>query len=83
MTVNNKPKITVITVVLNRIESIRKTIEDTLTQSYSYPGDIVVDGGSSDGILDAINHTPKKENMINKIRNNYKNYDHRFLYFYL
>lgn len=48
------PKVTVITVVLNRIESIRETIEDTLSQSYPNLEYIVIDGGSTDGTLEVI-----------------------------
>ena len=48
------PKVTVITVVLNRIESIKSTIEDTLGQTYSNLEYIVIDGGSSDGTLEVI-----------------------------
>lgn len=43
------PKVSVITVVYNRAESIGKTIEDTLRQTYTNLEYIVVDGGSTDG----------------------------------
>lgn len=58
---NTTPKkVTVITVVINRIESIRETIEDTLSQTYSNLEYIVVDGGSSDGTLDVIKNYSDK-----------------------
>ena len=44
----------VITVVYNRAESIGRTIEDTLRQTYTNLEYIVVDGGSTDGTTDII-----------------------------
>ena len=51
---NNHPKISVITVVFNRVESIGQTIENTLSQTYNNIEYIVVDGASTDGTLDII-----------------------------
>ncbi len=46
------PLITIITVVLNRKEGLRKTIESVINQTYPNVEYIVIDGGSTDGTLD-------------------------------
>lgn len=51
---NNYPKVTVITVVYNRVKSIGETIENTLKLTYPNLEYVVVDGASSDGTLDVI-----------------------------
>lgn len=48
------PKVSVITVVYNRAESIGRTIEDTLSQSYPNLEVVVVDGASTDGTVEII-----------------------------
>lgn len=48
------PKVSVITVVYNRVESVAETMENTLSQTYPNLEYVVVDGGSTDGTLDAI-----------------------------
>lgn len=47
-------KISIITVCYNSINSIEKTIESVLNQSYSCYEYIIIDGGSSDGTVDVI-----------------------------
>lgn len=49
-----EPKITVITVVLNDCQSIVKTIESVLSQTYLEVEYIIVDGQSTDGTIDLI-----------------------------
>ena len=48
------PKVSVITVVYNRVEYIGLTIENTLSQTYPNLEYVVVDGASTDGTLDII-----------------------------
>lgn len=48
-------KVTIITTVLNRVDSIRETIESVLAQTYQDIEYIVIDGASTDGTLDIIN----------------------------
>ncbi len=50
----NNPKISVITVCFNAIDSIENTIRSVLSQTYSNIEYIIVDGGSSDGTVDII-----------------------------
>ena len=47
-------KITVITAVFNRYETIRDTLESVLSQSYPFVEFIVIDGGSSDGTIEIL-----------------------------
>lgn len=56
-----KPLITVITVVLNRKNSIERTIKSVIGQSYDNIEYIIIDGGSNDGTLETIR---KYENSI-------------------
>lgn len=63
---NLPPKVTVITVVFNRTESIRATIEDTLCQTYSNLEYIIVDGGSTDGTLAVIKSFSDKIKWISE-----------------
>lgn len=49
-------KVSIITVVLNRVSTIEKTIRSVLMQSYNNIEYIIVDGGSTDGTLDIIKH---------------------------
>ena len=57
-------KISLITVVYNRVATIELTIRSVLEQSYTDVEYIVVDGASTDGTLDVIR---KYENSISKI----------------
>ncbi len=50
----SKPKITVITVVFNAVNTIESTIESVLSQTYDSVEYIVIDGGSTDGTLDIL-----------------------------
>ncbi len=51
----NLPKISVITVVYNSVDSVEKTIRSVLSQSYRNFEYIIIDGGSTDGTVDVIN----------------------------
>ena len=51
---SDKPRITVVTVVFNCLESIERTILNIISQSYSNIEYIVIDGGSTDGTLEVI-----------------------------
>jgi len=53
--VTDLPKISVITVVFNAIETIKSTIESVLSQDYSNFEYIIIDGGSDDGTVEIIN----------------------------
>jgi glycosyltransferase involved in cell wall biosynthesis len=56
---NNFPLISVITVVFNRKEDLRDTINNIQQQSFKDFEFIVVDGGSNDGTLDVIKENSK------------------------
>ncbi len=47
-----EPKISIITINLNNLEGLRKTLESVKTQTYTNFELIVVDGGSTDGSLE-------------------------------
>jgi glycosyltransferase involved in cell wall biosynthesis len=51
---NRPPKVTVITIVLNAVDVIERTLESVVRQDYPRLEYIVVDGGSSDGTLEVI-----------------------------
>lgn len=57
-------KISVITVVLNRVDTMRTTIESVINQSYKDIEYIVIDGGSTDGTLEIINSYKNKIDVI-------------------
>lgn len=49
-----RPKITVVTVVYNAVETLEQCIKSVIEQSYRPLEYVVIDGGSSDGSLDLI-----------------------------
>ncbi len=53
-TINPKPLISIITIVLNRKKNLAQTIESIIAQSYAHKEYIIIDGGSTDGTLDVI-----------------------------
>lgn len=55
-----RPLVTVITIVLNRKETLPQTIMSVLSQSYPNIEYIVIDGGSTDGTLDAMDQFGEK-----------------------
>ena len=54
------PKITIITVCYNAINSIEKTIISILSQTYKNLEYIIIDGGSTDGTIDVIKKYEKQ-----------------------
>jgi len=52
--INNKPKISVITVVYSDKIGLEKTIQSVINQTYDNIEYIIIDGGSSDGTVDVI-----------------------------
>ena len=49
-----RPLISIITVVLNSVETIERTINSIINQSFADYEYIIIDGGSNDGTLDII-----------------------------
>lgn len=49
-----RPKITIITAVYNRVDKIEQCINSVINQTYDNVEYIVIDGGSTDGTVDAI-----------------------------
>ncbi len=63
-TTNEKPLISIITVVLNGKKHIAQTIESVINQKHDVIEYILIDGGSTDGTLDIIS---KYNNKIDKL----------------
>jgi glycosyltransferase involved in cell wall biosynthesis len=57
-------KISIVTPVLNCVETIRDTIESVMQQSYQNFEYIIVDGGSTDGTLEVIQEYKNKIHLI-------------------
>jgi len=55
-TIKNNPKFSIITVVLNNPNGLKKTIESVANQSYKSYEYIIVDGGSRNETIDIIKH---------------------------
>ena len=53
-------KYSIITVNYNNKEGLRKTIESVINQTFQDFEYIVIDGGSTDGSLEVINHYAEK-----------------------
>ena len=51
---NEKPLVSIITVVFNGVNTIERTIKSVLSQSYTNIEYIIIDGGSNDGTTDVI-----------------------------
>ena len=45
------PKLSIITVNLNNAEGLQNTIESIVTQTFTYFEYIIIDGGSTDNVL--------------------------------
>lgn len=52
--IQNKPKVTIVTVVYNGIDSIEETIQSVINQDYNNKEYIIIDGGSTDGTIEII-----------------------------
>lgn len=63
---SNPCKISVITVVYNSVHNIKKSIENSLCQSYPNFELIIIDGGSTDGTVDVIKQYEGKLKYISE-----------------
>ena len=57
-------KVSIITVVYNRADVIRDTIESVLSQTYKNIEYIIIDGASTDGTMDVVNEYKDKISKI-------------------
>jgi glycosyltransferase involved in cell wall biosynthesis len=64
LSVEPRPRVSVITVVKDNVDGIEQTIQSVLGQSYENLEYIVIDGASTDGTLDIIR---RYENKIHKV----------------
>ena len=57
-TMNNtlKPLVSIITINLNNVDGLKKTIQSVLEQTYNEIDWIIIDGGSADGSCELIEH---------------------------
>ncbi|WP_236579115.1 glycosyltransferase family 2 protein [Hydrogenimonas urashimensis] len=53
------PKITIVTVVYNALEELKKTVQSVASQTYPHLEYIVVDGGSTDGTIEFLKSSEK------------------------
>ena len=58
------PKISIVTVCLNSVKTIERTIQSVLSQSYENIEYIIIDGGSTDGTLDIVNKYKDKVSFL-------------------
>ncbi len=61
---NNKPKISVITVSYNSQSTIRKTVESVANQDYTNKEHVVIDGKSTDWTLDILDFCKQKIDIL-------------------
>ncbi len=61
---NNNPKISIVTVCYNAVETIEETILSVINQSYINKEYIIIDGKSTDGTLDIVSKYAKDISMI-------------------
>ncbi len=54
-----QPKVSIITIVYNAVDTLQKTIDSIASQTYSNIEYLIVDGGSGDGTLDVIKSNSK------------------------
>ena len=61
---NPTKKISVITIVYNRVNDIQKTIESVVNQTFNSIEYIIIDGASTDGTLDILNRNASKIDIL-------------------
>lgn len=65
--VNNNPKISVITVSYNCVDTIEETILSVINQTYTNVEYIIIDGGSNDGTIEVVRkHQDKIDNWVSE-----------------
>jgi glycosyltransferase involved in cell wall biosynthesis len=62
--VNSKPKLSIITVCFNSVDTIADTIDSVAEQNYPNVEHIVVDGGSTDGTRELISASPSVSHYL-------------------